>query len=240
MKDTIQTFGSKTEEENWNAISEYISQTDSLQLGAYYAYMIQSDIKHMAFTLSRYKFAAKLLMYMEKVNLLELGCQEALGALLFKQNLKLNRYVGVDSDQRAIEWNNKYLPDEFQFICKDLFQCEQLGKENFNAVISLDVIEHIPTVMEDQFCKVITKSVTQDGTVIVGTPNVMLNPYASEGSKMGHINLYDQKRLYELMNKYFHNVFIFNMNDEVVNTGFAPMSCYIFAVCCNKRGELSE
>jgi len=52
---------------------------------------------------------------------------------------------------------------------------------------------------------------------------------------MGHINLYDQKRLYMLMSKFFHNVFIFHMNDEVVHTGFAPMTCYIFALCCNKR-----
>lgn len=222
-------------EESWNAIAEYISGTDLLELGPYYTHMIHFDIKHMAFTLSRYKFASKLLMYRKNINMLELGCQEALGALMFKQNIDLNQYVGVDLDKRAIEWNRKYLPNDFKFICSDFFACAELGKGNFDAIISLDVIEHISGEMEEKYCGILSTSMSQDGVVIVGTPNIMLNPYASEGSKMGHINLYDQKRLYELMSKFFENVFIFNMNDEVVNTGFAPMSCYIFAVCCNKR-----
>ena len=224
--------------ENWNAIAGFISSTDLLQLGSYYSYMIRSDMKHLAFTLSRYKFASKLLMYRKEINILELGCQEALGALLLKQNVNMTQYVGIDQDEKAIVWNKKYLPDNFKFICSDFFECDEIGKENFDAIISLDVIEHIPGEMENRFCEILSTSLATDGVVIVGTPNIMLSPYASEGSKMGHINLYDQKRLYELMNKYFGNVFIFNMNDEVVHTGYAPMSCYIFAVSCNKRKKI--
>ena len=89
--------------------------------------------------------------------------------------------------------------------------------------------------MEDAYCNLLATSLKQDGVAIVGTPSIMMSPYASEGSRIGHINMYDQKRLYELFSKYFQNVFIFNMNDELVNTGFAPMACYIFALCCNKR-----
>lgn len=225
------------EKDNWKAVCEYISGTDLIQFGTYYSYIINSDIKHVMFTLSRYKFASKLLMYKEDVKLLELGCQEALGALLFQQNIRLSRYVGVDLDERAIEWNLKNLPKELEFLCSDFFNCPLLGNRNFNAVVSLDVIEHIPKEMENKYCEVITSSMSKDGVAVVGTPSIMLSPYASEGSRIAHINLYDQKRLYDLLSKYFHNVFIFNMNDEVVNTGFAPMSCYIFAVCCNQRQE---
>ena len=75
------------------------------------------------------------------------------------------------------------------------------------------------------------------GVAIIGTPNITFNPFASAGSKMAHINLYDQERLYDLCSRHFDNVFIFNMNDEVVNTGFAPMSCYIFAVCAGKNNK---
>ena len=53
-------------------------------VGPYWEEMIAIDIKHMDFSLSRYKFASKLLMYREKIDLLELGCQEALGAIMFK------------------------------------------------------------------------------------------------------------------------------------------------------------
>lgn len=219
----------------WGDVKRITENTELLSLGAYYSYTMMSDMKHLGFTLSRYKFASKLLMYKCKVDLLELGCQEALGALMFQQNVNLGRYVGIDLDKDAIQWNRKYLPGEFKFIESDFFDCDEIRNEKFNAVISLDVIEHIPKKMEEEFCMLLCESIAKDGVAIVGTPSIMLSPYASEGSKIGHINLYDQNRIYELMNKYFQNVFIFNMNDEVVNTGFAPMSCYIFAVCCNKR-----
>lgn len=233
MEKVTQVSSKGKDEENWNAVFEYIAQKDLLQLGTYYTHMINSDIKHLMFTLSRYKFASKLLMYKNDINLLELGCQEALGALMFKQNNNLNGYVGVDLDEKAIDWNRKYLSDEWEFICSNFFDCEELRGRNFDAVVSLDVIEHISSDMEDNYCEIVRDNLSKDGVAIIGTPSIMLSPYASEGSRIGHINLYDQKRLYELMNKYFHNVFIFNMNDEVVNTGFAPMACYIFAVCCN-------
>lgn len=223
------------DEKNWSAVTDCIAEIELLQLGRYYTHMVHSDIKHLMFTLSRYKFASKLLMYRENVNLLELGCQEALGAVLFKQNMNLKQYVGIDLDDKAIEWNQKYLPKDFRFICANLFDCAQLKGKNFDAVVSLDVIEHIAPEMENKYCEVIRDSLTSDGVAVVGTPSIMLSPYASEGSRIGHINLYDQKRLYELMNRYFYNVFIFNMNDEVVNTGFAPMACYMFAICCNKK-----
>ena len=32
------------------------------------------------------------------------------------------------------------------------------------------------------------------------------------------------------MSKFFHNVFIFSMNDEVIHTGFYPMAHYLWAI----------
>lgn len=197
--------------------------------------MICKDIKHLTFTLSRYKFVSKLLMYKDSVDLLELGCQEALGAFMFKQNINLGKYTGVDLDSKAIEWDKSVLPEEFEFICSNFFEAEELKDRHYDAVVSLDVIEHISKDMEDEYCKVLSRSLKDSGTAFIGTPSIMLSPYACEESKIGHINLYDQTRLYTLMSRYFHNVYIFNMNDEIVNTGFAPMSCYIFAVCSNKK-----
>jgi hypothetical protein len=39
------------------------------------------------------------------------------------------------------------------------------------------------------------------------------------------------------MEDYFHNVFVFSMNDEVVHTGYYPMAHYLFAVCAGKKIE---
>lgn len=222
------------EKENWDKIRTSIIQSKQLQLGSYYTHAVSSDLKHLVFALSRYKFASKLLMYKKDIRLLELGCQEAIGALMFQQNIKLEKYVGLDFDERAMDWNRNNLSEDFEFICGDLFHSTPQD-ESFDAVVSLDVIEHISTEMERKYCEVICSNIKQEGTVIIGTPNIKMDPYACEASKIGHINLYSQDRLYHLMEQYFHNVFIFNMNDEVVHTGFNPMACYIFAVCCNKK-----
>jgi hypothetical protein len=38
-----------------------------------------------------------------------------------------------------------------------------------------------------------------------------------------------------LLELYFHNVFIFSMNDEVVHTGYYKMAHYLLALCVGKR-----
>ena len=52
---------------------------------------------------------------------------------------------------------------------------------------------------------------------------------------MQHINLKSSKSLRGLMEKYFENVFMFGMNDEVVHTGYAPMCQYLWAVGAGPR-----
>jgi hypothetical protein len=69
-----------------------------------------------------------------------------------------------------------------------------------------------------------------DGVMITGTPNISAAQYASECSAVQHINLKSQKTLRELMERYFENVFIFGMNDEVLHTGYGPMSHYIWSI----------
>lgn len=70
----------------------------------------------------------------------------------------------------------------------------------------------------------------QEVVLIIGTPNVTANEYASAASKAGHINLQSAVTLKRLMERRFSNVFMFLMNDEVVYTGFAPMAHYLLAM----------
>ena len=39
------------------------------------------------------------------------------------------------------------------------------------------------------------------------------------------------------MQKFFHNVFVFSMNDEVIHTGFQPMAHYLWTVCENRKNR---
>jgi 2-polyprenyl-3-methyl-5-hydroxy-6-metoxy-1,4-benzoquinol methylase len=202
-----------------------------LTLGEYYTNELFHDVKHLTMSWSRYKFISKLFRFDMDYSLLELGCNEGMGALFFSQGHQISRYLGVDFDTSAIEWAKEHLKKENISFIEDNFLNKSYGK--FDAVVSVDVIEHLSD--EAAFMKTICENLSENGVAVIGTPNITMTPYASEASKRDHINLYDQKRLWNLGKEYFHNVFLFNMNDEVVHTGFDPMSCYMFALCVNPK-----
>lgn len=192
------------------------------------------DMKHTGFMLARYKFVAKILSRVEDLKVLEVGCSEGIGALMLEQNTHLEKYVGIDMDPEAVLWAIQNIKSERLQFLKDNFLDANLEGE-FDAVYSLDVIEHIDPSTEMQFLRKCHNLLVKDGSLIIGTPSIMMSPYASEASKSAHINLYDQDRLYTSLRRFFYNVYIFNMNDEVVNIGFDKMACYIIGIACNKR-----
>ena len=141
--------------------------------------------------------------------------------------------AGIDIDQSSIEYAKKHvLSEKINFICDDFLK---IHAGTFDVVTSLDVIEHIPKEDEDRFMAEITNHLSDTGFCIVGTPNTHASPYASEGSQIGHINLYDAPRLKQLMLKHFNSAFIFSMNDEVVHTGFHNLAHYIFCIGTHKK-----
>ena len=83
--------------------------------------------------------------------------------------------------------------------------------------------------------KNIVNSLSENAPLIIGTPSIYSQTYASPPSKEGHVNCKNYQELKRLMSEYFNNVFIFSMNDEVVHTGFSPMANYYLALCCSKK-----
>ena len=126
---------------------------------------------------------------------------------------------------------------EWEFKCLVHNILEKPVDGFFDGAYSLDVLEHISNIEEDLFISNIVRSLTNQGVLIIGTPSLQSQIYASLPSKEGHINCKDHLSLRILMEKFFHNVFIFSMNDEMVHTGFYPMAHYLFALCCSKKGE---
>jgi hypothetical protein len=76
---------------------------------------------------------------------------------------------------------------------------------------------------------------TTDGVLIIGTPSLESQKYASPGSIAGHVNCKNGDELKQVLSEFFGNVFVFSMNDETVHTGFYPMAHYLFALCCNMK-----
>jgi hypothetical protein len=106
-----------------------------------------------------------------------------------------------------------------------------------DALFSLDVIEHIAPHNEDAYLANLCASLAENGMLMIGTPSLESQAYASPPSKAGHINCKTGALLKVLLEKYFAHVFIFSMNDEVVHTGFSPMAHYLFALCTTSKWE---
>ena len=73
------------------------------------------------------------------------------------------------------------------------------------------------------------------GVLIVGMPSLESQAHASAASRAGHVNCKTGGALRSVMERHFHNVFMFSMNDEMVHAGFMPMDHYLFALCVGKR-----
>ena len=217
----------------WNETKKFERATP-LTLSDRISFLYRTSLKSFEIKLARYKFAAKM-MRGEGLSLLDLGCNEGTGLFLLSQECNFVDAVGIDFDGEAIEWAREHLGNEkLSFLQCDFIE-DRITISPRDYVVSMDVIEHIPQKYETKFFEVITANLKSDGVAIIGTPNEMMVPYACEASRAGHVNNYNQERLYETAKAFFNNVFIFGMNDEVLNTGFDPMSCYIFALCCCKK-----
>lgn len=199
---------------------------DSVELGPWTSYSLLNDPKHMSFVLSRYKFCAKMFEGMDLV--LEVGCGDGFGTPLIAQAVK--RVIAIEPDRRHIKSNQARLKKIKNVEFRALSICDKVPQEKFDAVFSIDVIEHLDKSLNKPFFENQSACLKKDGVCIVGTPNITANKYATPRSRVQHINLYSQASLKKIMSGYFQRVFMFGMNDEVLHTGYAPMCHYIFGM----------
>tara|TARA_B100000787_G_C16071952_1_gene240335 strand:- start:54 stop:746 length:693 start_codon:yes stop_codon:yes gene_type:complete len=197
------------------------------KMGPWTSWMYRSDPKHLVFTLSRYKFVAKLLQ--GKKTVLELGGGDTFAAPIILQ--EVDELDVVDFEPIVIdaveEYHDKETLDKSNFIVADFTQEIKYSKK-YDAVISLDAIEHIELSMEHVYLNNIVNALDQKGICIIGTPNKTASEYANPQAAITHINLKDAADMKAIGDKYFENSFLFSMNDEVVHTGFSPMAHYLF------------
>ena len=189
------------------------------------------DPKRLVFTLSRYKFVAKILS--GKNSVAEIGCGDGFGSRIVKQDV--NQLIITDYDPYFIKKFEDIASEEWPISAVEHNILEGPLGQKFDAIYSLDVLEHISTNHEDVFVKNIINSLGSNGIVILGIPSIESQTYASPASKEGHINCKTGKDLKLFLEKYFYNVFLFSMNDEVVHTGFQKMAHYLLVLCCGVK-----
>ena len=189
------------------------------------------DPRRTVFTLARYKFVSKMLAGRKKV--LEIGCADAFGTRIVQQSV--GHVTAVDFDPifvaDALERMNPHWP--FEVFVHDLLAGPVPGR--YDALYALDVLEHIAPDREDLFLRNAVAALEPTGVAIFGMPSLESQAYASPQSKAGHVNCKTGEALKETLEKYFHTVFVFSMNDEVVHTGYFRMAHYLIGVCSHLR-----
>jgi 2-polyprenyl-3-methyl-5-hydroxy-6-metoxy-1,4-benzoquinol methylase len=184
--------------------------------------------------LARYKHVAKLLAGKQRA--LEVGCGDGFNGRIVLQAVP--SVHGVDVSAVQIAWAQAHAAREglnATYAVADVLAAPLSG--SYDALYSLDVIEHIPPDREATFLRHLVAPLERDAVAIVGTPNINSEAYASRWSREGHINLKSAETLRAALEPFFSNVFVFSMNDEVLHTGFYPMAHYLIALGAGVKGE---
>jgi 2-polyprenyl-3-methyl-5-hydroxy-6-metoxy-1,4-benzoquinol methylase len=189
------------------------------------------DPRRLLFSMARYKFVSKMFYGFE--NVLELGCGDAFNAPIVLQTVKRLTVTDFDPLFIADARDRIKVPWKYQAEVLDVLSDDIIG--SYDGIYSLDVLEHIPTDREDEVLAKVCRGLSPRGAAIIGMPSLESQAYASAPSRAGHINCKTMPDLKLLLERYFHNVFMFSMNDEVVHTGYHKMAHYLFGLCCSKK-----
>ena len=205
---------------------EYI-ENDERWVGPLAAYKWRHDPRYIAFMLARYKHASKILR--GKNSVVDIGCGDALGFPILLQEIP---YVhGVDIEDAIISDNleRKFLPDSVTFQVHNLIEGGPL-KDKFDSAVCFDVLSSIPIKCENDFMSNVCSSLTDDAIYVMGAQNKLSTKYSFSESQAYQENFKDYNETSKFMKKYFHNVIIFGMNDEVIHTGRETMTQYFISI----------
>jgi 2-polyprenyl-3-methyl-5-hydroxy-6-metoxy-1,4-benzoquinol methylase len=190
-----------------------------------YASFVENDLLRLLIRLARYKFVARMLGKGDRV--LEVGSGSGLGCIFLAQHCR--EVVGLDVKTTEVEEARKLNPREnVSFVCKDLFAVG--ANHEFDVAVALDVIEHMPIEQGSQLLAAMSGQIKAEGMVIIGSPSLHSYPYQSALSQASHVKCYEGPELRELMERHFHRVLPFSMNDELVHTGHHKMAWYYMMI----------
>jgi 2-polyprenyl-3-methyl-5-hydroxy-6-metoxy-1,4-benzoquinol methylase len=208
--------------------------TERVTLGPVASHSWVHQPEHLAFQLARYRAAAALIGNAKTV--LEVGAGEGIGARILARGRA--SYLGIDTDREALEIaaRQHFAPGaeslpapSMAFEVGDALAGEMTAHE-YEAVVALDIIEHIPAEREADFMRTCMVPLAERAACVIGTPNAAFDHLASPQSRAGHVNTYTYERLHALMTRYFPMVQMFGMQDTALHFGHPDARHYLFAV----------
>lgn len=220
-----------TKEPQYNNCLDIDRELGRTRLGLMTNQVWHDDPRRLAFVLARYKFVSKMLSGRGRV--LEVGCADAFGTRIVQQ--EVGSVTVTDFDPVFIaDVNARQSPRwPLTAVLHDMLQAPFPGE--FDAAYAVDVLEHIPREQEDTFIGNMIAPLNAHGVCLLGSPSIQSQAYASPPSKAGHVNCKNAPDFKATMQRFFHNVFLFSMNDEVVHTGYHAMAHYLWALGVGKK-----
>ena len=220
----------RTQEKQFQIMLDYRREHGLETLGLMTNQAWMDDPKRLIFTLARYKFVSKMLAGYH--NVLEVGCGDAFFTRLVVA--EVDKLTAVDFDAAFVKDTNTRMAERFKFDCRVHDMLKGPVRGVFDGIYALDVLEHILPENEDLFLANMVSSLDKNGAMIIGMPSLESQAYASAISREGHVNCKSMPDLKALMQRFFRNVFMFSMNDEVIHTGHHKMAHYLMALCCGR------
>jgi 2-polyprenyl-3-methyl-5-hydroxy-6-metoxy-1,4-benzoquinol methylase len=206
-------------------VKEQHARFPSITLPPEYAELFETNTLMVLIKLARYKFAARMLKKSDDV--LEVGSGTGIGAMFLSQHVA--HVTGLEIKQHdydaAVAVNRRH---NVGFHLQSLFDYDL--ERRHDAVVSLDVLEHLSPEVGVDFVARMARHCKPDGLALVGTPSVHSFPYQSKYSRAAHVKCYDQDELIALMDGCFGRTLAFAMNDEIVHTGHPKLAWYYFVL----------
>jgi SAM-dependent methyltransferase len=117
----------------------------------------------------------------EGASVLDAGCGN--GRLIEAFEGKKINYIGVDQDEKLIASAREQKP-EFKFIAGDLLELGKIAEYNFNHLISIAVLHHIPGErLRIEVLRQFKNKIGQDGEILFTVWNMWSDKWAKKNFK---------------------------------------------------------
>lgn len=152
--------------------------------------------------LARYEFALPSLIGR---NVLDMACGTGYGSHFLARN-GVAQVTGVDIDADAVRYAQlRYRQPRLRFRTADA--CSRWSDETFDAVVSWETIEHVPT--PERMLASVTDMLARDGVFFVSTPIRIGGSVADAPSNPYHVREWSRDEFVALLGQYFEQVDVF-------------------------------
>jgi cyclopropane fatty-acyl-phospholipid synthase-like methyltransferase len=173
--------------------------------------------------LARYMFVARQLRGDE--SLIEVGAGTGYGAMTLSKGAQ--RTVGFDPYVDSEKLNENWGSEKLSFV--DSID----GLTNFDVIVSLEVIEHMPRKEADAFLVSLKSLGHPKSRWFISTPRVLPENERTENRKRAHPFEYTFSEFRKVLEDHFSHVHLFSQNDALISTQNPKMAWNFIAICTN-------